>query len=266
MLPNGNQGPQFSYEYDVDADEDGIPDAIWMDLDFPIVDLPDGRQFVPLFGFKVIDADALLNVNAHGNMNNFITRLADGSIRDFGGTAAAGCRTSRSMPRTRGCPPVEVNLSLAFSSNPSLDRNMDGVIDGYDPLAGAAEVRAHRPALQGSPVVPVEALDVEDSLLQYGRNFLADILPAFRADTADPASAVAAADGESGTAVSADRPSVVREAAAGRFRECPRHPVAAGRTLGRAQHDRGSWNSSAMVDCDDPELAGGTGTGRSRRR
>lgn len=56
------------YELDVDADGDGIRDAIVMDLDHPIINLPNGRQVVPLFAFKVMDADALLNVNAHGNM------------------------------------------------------------------------------------------------------------------------------------------------------------------------------------------------------
>ena len=65
------------YELDVDANGDGVHDSIVMDLDHPIIDLPNGRQVVPLYAFKVIDADALLNLNAHGNMAlyQFIERV-----------------------------------------------------------------------------------------------------------------------------------------------------------------------------------------------
>jgi len=52
---------------DVDLDGDGFKDAIWMDLDLPIKELAGEKQFVPLASFKVIDADGLLNLNAHGN-------------------------------------------------------------------------------------------------------------------------------------------------------------------------------------------------------
>lgn len=70
------------YELDVDADGDGIYDSIVMDLDHPIIDLPDGRQVVPLYAFKVIDADALLNLNAHGNLAlyRFIDRIGNPNL------------------------------------------------------------------------------------------------------------------------------------------------------------------------------------------
>ncbi|REJ72907.1 MAG: hypothetical protein DWQ29_19765 [Planctomycetota bacterium] len=60
-------GPGQPEQYDVDADGDGILDSIWLDLDHPIINLADGRQAVPLYYVKIVDADALLNLNAHGS-------------------------------------------------------------------------------------------------------------------------------------------------------------------------------------------------------
>ena len=57
-----------SYEYDVDNDGDGIFEGVWMDLDFPVQESIDGKLYVPLYSMTVIDVDALLNLNVHGNM------------------------------------------------------------------------------------------------------------------------------------------------------------------------------------------------------
>lgn len=58
--------------YDADPDGDGFNEAVYLDLDFPmqIRDNPDGTisSFVPLFAFTILDADGLLNLNAHGNL------------------------------------------------------------------------------------------------------------------------------------------------------------------------------------------------------
>jgi len=61
--------PSESYRFlDVDLDKDGVNDAIWIDLDLPMQTLSGDRQYVPLASFKVIDADGLLNLSAHGNL------------------------------------------------------------------------------------------------------------------------------------------------------------------------------------------------------
>lgn len=57
-----------TYEYDVDNNGDGTREGIWMDLDFPVQESLDGKQYVPMYSMTVIDADALLNLNVHGNM------------------------------------------------------------------------------------------------------------------------------------------------------------------------------------------------------
>ncbi|MGQ0636257.1 MAG: hypothetical protein ACT4QC_16710 [Planctomycetaceae bacterium] len=83
VLPAGEQGVWSgsgtaaalaaapNLDYPVDADGDGIRDSVWVDLNFPPQTLPDGRTYVPLFAFHVVDADALINLNAAGNLAGF---------------------------------------------------------------------------------------------------------------------------------------------------------------------------------------------------
>ncbi len=104
------------YEFDVDCDGDGFRDAVWVDLDFPIMDLPDGRQFVPLFACKVIDADALLNVNAHGNMNGVLARQWDGNAISPGDPSTTLVHASN-----QGLSRSEINLGLGLTADPATD-------------------------------------------------------------------------------------------------------------------------------------------------
>jgi len=57
-------------ELDVDNDNDGIKEGIWMDLDFPPIQDPNDptKYILPLFSFTVHDLDALINLNTAGNM------------------------------------------------------------------------------------------------------------------------------------------------------------------------------------------------------
>ena len=61
------------YSYDVDADGDGINEAVYLDLDYPVQTLSDGNdtRYIPLFAFTIYDADGLLNLLAHGNVEGF---------------------------------------------------------------------------------------------------------------------------------------------------------------------------------------------------
>jgi hypothetical protein len=52
--------------WDVDNDNDGIPDSIWIDLGDPIQEAEDGTRYKALYAFLIIDLDSRLNVNAHG--------------------------------------------------------------------------------------------------------------------------------------------------------------------------------------------------------
>ncbi len=67
----GVSDPALANDYtflDVDLDNDGVNDSIWIDLDLPMLNLPGGYQYVPMASFKILDADGLLNLNAHGNI------------------------------------------------------------------------------------------------------------------------------------------------------------------------------------------------------
>ncbi|MCA9117178.1 MAG: hypothetical protein KDA79_19035, partial [Planctomycetaceae bacterium] len=65
---NGGSSNASNVRYDADADGDGFFEAVWMDLDFPAQSNAAGELYVPMFAMSVYDADALLNLNVHGNL------------------------------------------------------------------------------------------------------------------------------------------------------------------------------------------------------
>lgn len=96
-----------NYELDVDTDDDGLADAIWIDLGLDLVDLPDGRQYVPLVAFKVLDADSLGNVNVHGNLQGLFTA---GDLYNNGNSLSVS---------NMGLSPSEVNLVRLLNGDPA---------------------------------------------------------------------------------------------------------------------------------------------------
>ncbi|HKB39451.1 MAG TPA: hypothetical protein VKD72_23645, partial [Gemmataceae bacterium] len=92
-------GPGFPYPSDATGDVKNLiggpggNDSIWIDLDFPVVDGPDGRKLKPLFAPLVIDLDGRVNLNLHGNVR---------------GNDAQGLPVHAS---NQGWGPWEVNLS-----------------------------------------------------------------------------------------------------------------------------------------------------------
>lgn len=99
--------------YDVDADGDGVKEAVYVDIDFPMLETPDGlTQFVPLAAITIYDADALLNLNAHGNQENIPQNfdLTQGTAGSFGGGYISASN--------HGLLPAEVNPEWALFSLP----------------------------------------------------------------------------------------------------------------------------------------------------
>lgn len=65
----GYRPSSVAHQFDVDADNDGIFEAILLDLAFPAQERPsDGALYVPMFAMTIYDADGLLNLNATGNL------------------------------------------------------------------------------------------------------------------------------------------------------------------------------------------------------
>src|SRR6185436_19147200 len=55
--------------WDVDNDNDGIPDSIWIDPGLPVITTPDGRRIKRLAAILIKDLDGRINVNVHGNLS-----------------------------------------------------------------------------------------------------------------------------------------------------------------------------------------------------
>lgn len=57
--------------WDVDNDNDGINDSVWLDLGDPVQEREDGTLFKAMYAFLVVDLDNRLNVNAIGSSDHF---------------------------------------------------------------------------------------------------------------------------------------------------------------------------------------------------
>jgi hypothetical protein len=115
--PNPNfPGPTGSW--DVDNDNDGLTDSIWLDLGYDPEPGPDGRLYKPLFAILCVDMDGKLNLNAHGMTAHLDTLRYSGSVTGpfaNGSGAASGSLTalngaSRNFTFGDGAGPAEVNL------------------------------------------------------------------------------------------------------------------------------------------------------------
>ncbi len=116
-----------NYEYDVDNDGDGINEGVWLDLDFPVLETPDGKNYVPFFSFTVIDQDALLNLNVHGNL----ARVWQGDVpmqAPFGYSAADPFVSKSNL----GLSPAEINPLWGMNRRPRRSGAMSPYPDDGD--------------------------------------------------------------------------------------------------------------------------------------
>ncbi|MDB4614421.1 hypothetical protein OAH18_01900, partial [bacterium] len=106
------------YELDVDNDNDGTPDSIWVDTDYPVLEDPNtSAKYTLMHSFLVLDLDALVNLNTSGNLAGFLNYRD--TTAPFGGFDAslpeltAGSNVGgRVLPISRsnlGLTPSEVN-------------------------------------------------------------------------------------------------------------------------------------------------------------
>lgn len=98
-----------AYEFDVDNDNDGTPDSIWMDLGLPVMVRSDNKTYVPLVAVLIQDLDSLLNLNAIGNLSG-----------DTRTTASSNFGNNQDIHRSaQGLSPSEINPEWALDTRPN---------------------------------------------------------------------------------------------------------------------------------------------------
>ncbi len=118
-------------DYDVDNDGDGITDAVWVDLGYPVSTDPSGRLYKPLFAFTVIGLNGRFPLNTAGNMQ----------ARDYDSTGIPGApqyNGSFEYYHTShlGHSSNEVNPTYAFRND--VQAFSAGLLPDYDSLRDAS--------------------------------------------------------------------------------------------------------------------------------
>ncbi len=113
--------------WDVDNDNDGINDSVWVDLGDPVQETENGTLYKPLYAFLIVDLDNRLNLNAHGSVDHFANTQFDPTLLVTGnvGNLAAGEQfalgnvstpwSSNVLPVGMGWGPGDISLRSILS-------------------------------------------------------------------------------------------------------------------------------------------------------
>jgi len=170
-----------AYNLGKDLDGDGIDDAVAIDHDHPIIDLPGGRQVAPIYYWKVIDLDGLLNANVHGNQS-FAQARSNISEADLFTDVFQS--TDWASYSHFGLSPSEVNLSIGLSADPQSGNYIASGLRDYvtAPHRGYVAERhdgmgpvttSDRSGGSGS-ITRLQMANIETSMMMFGRP---DIIP-----------------------------------------------------------------------------------------
>ena len=103
--------------WDVDNDNDGVRDSVWVDFGAPAMENSDGKLVKPLAAILVLDMDGRLNINAHGSED-----MANPNPRmNFTQTLAGGADSSV-LPHGQGYGPAEISLAPLMPGTTPVDR------------------------------------------------------------------------------------------------------------------------------------------------
>ena len=148
--------------WDVDNDNDGVRDSVWVDFGAPVIQNADGKRVKPLAAILCIDLDGRLNLNAHGSWD--IAKPKDNFNIPIAGIDINVPITDPNridtdiLPQGQGYGPADISLAPVLDpgdpNNPkfkALLQNRYGV--GGDDLPGIAsdyDLRAQL-KMQGTP-------------------------------------------------------------------------------------------------------------------
>ena len=145
-------------QLDVDSDNDGVLDAIWIDIGLPDQTDSAGNTFRPLVAYRVTDLDGRLNVNAHGS-------YADEAIQD-----AILNRSKPATSRGAGYGVAEVSLAGLFPTAATFPNYRNLLVSRYTDPRGTVNT----PPLPGSEDTSFSTLNSNQKLFGYptGGNIL----------------------------------------------------------------------------------------------
>lgn len=170
---NGEQGVwsnpanPTNLDYDVDPTGYGFRCGVWLDLDFPKQKLPDGRIYVPLISFHVIDGDGLVNLNTTGNL----PPMAD---RSYPSTSDPQTRMSFTQPiggsgqslhaSNQGMDPTEINPTWPLTADPTDIPGSFATTTTRD-----AALQQYRGFFGGNPTTAIELANMDHLNMLLGR-------------------------------------------------------------------------------------------------
>ena len=97
--------------WDVDNDNDGIRDSVWIDFGAPVMPGPNGKLVKPLAAILCVDMDGRLNVNTHSTLE-----LANDNANLWSAKAptqtVANNVPSIQLPRGSGFGPAEIGTNF----------------------------------------------------------------------------------------------------------------------------------------------------------
>ncbi|RIL10399.1 hypothetical protein DCC79_08130 [bacterium] len=99
--------------WDVDNDNDGVRDSVWIDVGLPVMNGPNGKLVKPLAAMLIVDMDGRLNVNAHGTLD--LADAVPGVAPDE--KLADGVTESDDTPRGVGYGPADISLEAALGND-----------------------------------------------------------------------------------------------------------------------------------------------------
>lgn len=153
---------QFNNAWDVDCDGDGQPDAIWLDLGFPIQTDPSGRRYKPLFAILCEDLDGKLNLNAHASLSHvdWLAGVGETQPMTLPATSTIDTISTALLPRGQGYGPPEIGLQSLFPTVVEYRQ----LLQGYNhPILGPIPGRYGLNALPGDDAIqPLALLKLSD--------------------------------------------------------------------------------------------------------
>ncbi|HEX5105921.1 MAG TPA: hypothetical protein VFV87_19015, partial [Pirellulaceae bacterium] len=97
--------------WDVDNDNDGVPDSIWVDIGLPIITRPDGRRVKRLAAILIKDLGGRVDLNAHGTLAQLV------GVNQSTTPVTSGLAMGAIVPRGMGYGPAEVDFLNLFASD-----------------------------------------------------------------------------------------------------------------------------------------------------